>query len=396
MVRVSRLAVGLLFWSLATPAPADIELIGQGAIPGESKDLSGLTDVLGDGTPHDRLGSMGSGIAYSGKGDVYFLVADRGPSDGAVPYRCRFQTMKIALNGKRLEATLQATTLLTDEKGRHFLGHSAALGQGNAESLRLDPEGVRVSPLGTIYISDEYGPFIYEFDFAGKRLASLPVPRRFQVPHPQADPVLELANNKSGRVPNRGMEGLAITPDGKKLVGIMQSPLIQDGGRKGTNVRVLEIELATRKTREFLYVLDGTHTGVGEILAVSDHEFLVLERDGSNNKKRPCKKIFKIDLAGASDITGLETLPLSGVPLGVNAVTKALFLDLLDPHFGLASTETPGKVEGLAFGPDLPDGRLMLLVTTDNDFHANVPTRLYAFAIDRRALAGYVPQQFGR
>ena len=29
---------------------------------------------------------------------------------------------------------------------------------------------------------------------------------------------------------NKGMEGLAITPDGKTLVGAMQSPLIQDGG----------------------------------------------------------------------------------------------------------------------------------------------------------------------
>ena len=38
----------------------------------------------------------------------------------------------------------------------------------------------------------------------------------------------EIANNTSGRVANKGMEGLAITPDGRTLVGIMQNALIQD------------------------------------------------------------------------------------------------------------------------------------------------------------------------
>jgi hypothetical protein len=36
----------------------------------------------------------------------------------------------------------------------------------------------------------------------------------------------------------------------------------------------------------------------------------------------------------------------------------------------------------MAFGPDLPDGRKLLLVTSDNDFQAKVPTWIYAFAID--------------
>ena len=40
----------------------------------------------------------------------------------------------------------------------------------------------------------------------------------------------EISGNTSGSVANKGMEGLAITPDGKTLVGVMQSPLLQDGG----------------------------------------------------------------------------------------------------------------------------------------------------------------------
>jgi hypothetical protein len=273
------------------------------------------------------------------------------------------------------------------------VGFQGALGKDGSTPLRLDPEGVRISPQGTLYISDEYGPFLYEFDMKGRRLASLPMPARFEVPNPQADPKQELERNKTGRVPNRGMEGLAITPDGSKLVGIMQSPLIQDGGRKGVNVRILEIDVASRKTREFLYVLDNFHTGASEILAVNNHEFLVLERDGG---KSAFRKIFKIDLAKASNISDLDTLPVTGVPKGVTPVTKAVFLDFLDPRFGLAGPDMPVKIEGLAFGPDLADGRHLLIASSDNDFDAKAPTRLIGFAVDRDDLPGYVPQKFGR
>src|SRR5204863_5354850 len=94
-----------------------------------------------------------------------------------------------------------------------------------------------------------------------------------------------------GRLPNRGMEGLAISPDGTKLFGAMQSPLIQDGAlgkenaRVGRNCRILEVEIATGKTREFVYRLDDGANGVSEILAINDHEFLVLERDSKGGKE---------------------------------------------------------------------------------------------------------------
>ena len=90
------------------------------------------------------------------------------------------------------------------------------------------------------------------------------------------------------------MEGLAISPDGTKLVGIMQNALLQDGAldakntRIGVNNRILELDLATGKTREIVYrIEDPTHM-VCEILAVNDREFLVLERDGKNGKDAKC------------------------------------------------------------------------------------------------------------
>jgi len=78
----------------------------------------------------------------------------------------------------------------------------------------------------------------------------------------------------------------------------------------------------------------------------------------------------------------------------VRPVAKRLFLDLLDPRLGLAGPDLPGKIEGLAFGPDLADGRHLLLVSSDNDFRPGQASRLFAFAIERSALPSYEPQQF--
>ncbi len=398
----------LLFCALACAASAraDVTLIGVGTIPGDAPDRSGLTGKASDGTPNNRLGGLGSAIAYTGTGDEYLLASDRGPKDGASDYACRTHRMTIRVSPGAKEPValkLTATTLLTTESETRFTGALDAFTQKHPEkNLRLDPEGVRVGRDGAVFISDEYGPVVYQFDTKGQRVRSLAVPARFLIAAPGKTPADELPPKcKSGRQPNRGMEGLAISPDGTKLYGIMQSPLIQDGAlnekneRVGRNCRVLEIDLATGQTREFVYQLADPVNGVSEILAVSDHEFLVLERDGLGGPDAKCKKLFRADLTGATDVSAVAALPGGMLPPAVTPMKKEPFLDLLAPKFGIAGAECPEKFEGLAFGPDLPDGRRLLLVTADNDFVAEKPFRVYAFALDPGALPGYRPQQFG-
>jgi len=183
----------------------------------------------------------------------------------------------------------------------------------------------------------------------------------------------------------------------------MQSPLIQDGGlnatnsRVGLNTRLLEIDIATGSSREFLYRLDDRANGISEILGINDQEFLVLERDGRAGSNAAFKKLFHISLKGAADISGIgnsaiDGLPVTETPSGVTAVTKTPFLDFLDPAYGLAGPAFPEKLEGLVFGSDLPDGRQLLLAVSDNDFFANNPTMVFAFAVDRHDLPGFLPQ----
>jgi hypothetical protein len=185
------------------------------------------------------------------------------------------------------------------------------------------------------------------------------------------------------------------------LVGAMQSPLIQDGalnaanGRVGVNVRLLDMNLVDDSTHEYLYRLQTGSLGVSEILAVSATQYLVLERDGAAGASAAVKSLYLIDLSTGSDLSGVANLPANGpLPGGVIPVEKLLFLNLLDPSFGLAGAGFPEKIEGLAFGPDLPNGDHLLLVTSDNDFIAGNPSRIYAFGIPAADLPGFTPQTF--
>jgi hypothetical protein len=399
----------LLLLLLALPATAaDVTLVGVGTLPGDATDLSGLKGKQSNGTPADRLGGHGSGIAYSGTGHEYLLMSDRGPADGASDYACRFHRMTITVSPGQSPAVamkLTATTMMSNEDGKPLVGSLSAFTQPDAtKNLRFDPEGVRVGTKGEVFVSDEYGPVLAEFDATGKRVRLFPVPAKFQTATPGKLPADELPPKaKAGRQPNRGMEGLAISPDGGKLLGAMQSPLLQDGGtlnakqeRQGHNCRLLEFDRSTMKSREFVYPLDNPNNGVNEILALNDHEFLVLERDSKLGQDAAFKKVFRIDTAAATDVTAVEALPAKELPGDIKPVKKRLFLDLLDPAFKIAGKDCPEKFEGLAFGPDLPDGRHLLLVTADNDFVATAPFRVYAFAIEPKALKGFVPQAFGK
>jgi hypothetical protein len=397
--------LGLLLASeSAAGAAPGITLVGTGRIAGTASDgLTLVPPVLEDKDhiPHDRLGGLGSAIAYTGIDNLYIAVPDRGPADGTTSYQDRYYLLDLAVTpGAPAPVTIRlaGATLLTDEEGHNLVGTAAAFdATGSPAGRRLDPEGLRVGPRGTFFVSDEYGPFLYEMSAGGDRLRVLPVPPRFLIDHPAPVAAAELPpTNSRGRQGNRGMEGLAINPGGTRLYGLMQNALIQDGaldarnGRIGLANRLLEIDLASGTTRELVYLLDeGTKLGTNEILAIDDHRFLVIERDGQVGLKAAVKRIYQIDIDGATDVSGIPALPTSGLPAGVVPVTKTLFLDLLDGAFGLAGAAFPEKIEGLAFGPDLPDGRRLLIVTTDNDFVADKDSLFWAFAVDRCLLPGF-------
>ncbi len=400
----------------AASAP-DVEFLGAAAVPGGDQaapDKSGLPHtLLEDGVSfRDRFDGFGSGLAWTGHGSRYLLLSDRGPNkvqypggdavDFTTSYANRFQVADIDVKktaaGWKVSVSLQATKLLRNETGTSFTGLSTAFtGADPTQNLRLDPEGIRVAPDGTVWISDEYGPVIYHFSKDGQRIESLPVPAEFLLDNLAPTLAKEMAPsaNTKGRYTNRGAEGLALTPDGSRMVVTMQSALVQDGGSKGLDTRFLVYDLKTKAApRQYVYRQDTLKTANSEIVALNDHQFLVDERDGVPGAAG-VKLLYLIDLnqsPAPTEVSGLAKVDASVVPL-----KKTLFADLgallnqANPYVTPAGL--PDKIEGIAFGPDLPDGRHLLLVTNDNDYSTTFPNYVFAFAVKPSAVPGFQNQK---
>lgn len=367
-------------------AMGEITLIDKIEIPGTSTDKSGLKEKLEDGSPLSQLGGF-SAIASAGDG-TYWILPDRGPKDGAVSFPCRVHRMRIELadNGKVKNFELLETKLLKKE-GKSLIGLAAAIqGPKPASNLRFDPEGVRALPDGRLAISDEYGPSVVLFNSSsGEAVKWFDTPSRFAVQNPSADPIEEGAANQTGRQPNGGFEGLAYQGDHKTLWAFAQKPLIQDsealsgGKRKGEFCRIVEFSEAGEVKGEFLYPVENKSSGISEILALGNGQALVLERDGDAGLEAKQKQVYWIDVTEATDSRSVETASRKSLGDQVKPVVKKLWIDFLDPKYGLAGEKFPEKPEGLVFGPTLPDGSRTLLVAIDNDFESNFSSQIWVF-----------------
>ncbi len=357
-------------------------------------------------------GAYGSSLTtVPGHTDEFYGLTDRGPNadgpDGTkveplpdfVPAIGKFRL----INGK---ANLLKSIPLRAGDGTAYDGQTncaANTGEtitdldGNTlpcSDTGYDPEGLVALADGTFWVSDEYGPFITHFDASGRQIGRL-TPFDHSLPR-------ELAN----RVPNKGMEGLTVTPNGKMLVGIMQSALQQpDLTAKPSHVaplRIVTVDLTTFRTHEYVYLLndpDDTSGAASEITALSNTSFVVDERDG-NVEPNAYKKLFRIDLGNATDVGPAANVDGStydaangGLLLGpdgktieglvqdadtadarvdlraahITPVRKTIDVDFgalvsrLDPSGGFFGHD---KVEGVAA---LNHGRT-LVVSNDNDF----------------------------
>ena len=416
------------------------------SIAGTATDFSGQSGSLENGVRGDLLGGIGSGLSWAG-GSTFLALPDRGPNavawnasvDNTSSFIPRFHTLTLALTQTPDTSTGLPFTLVPSLVGTTLLYSRTALNYGgtvggfpatpaantsrrfyfsgrsdnfnpvttsaDVADARLDPEAIRLSASGTsVFVSDEYGPYIHQFDRAsGGRGRSIVLPPELTVAHKYSSGASEISGNTSGRVANKGMESLAISPDGQTLFGFMQSSLIQDGGDGGRANRVLKIDIASGAVQQFVYdnyLADKSKAyNSSEILALNSHELLVLERDGKglgDDSNAVVKRIYKIDLNGAQDVTGM-----SGQATLLNfAMPKKLFLDLT-AKLGtkLTPAQIPAKLEGMAFGQDVVVGGVVkhtLYVGNDNDFIAITPGGLvnpnqwFVFTFDDSDLGGSV------
>lgn len=227
----------------------------------------------------------------------------------------------------------------------------------DTESIAFDAKDRRY-----IWVSDEYGPFAVKVELATGKIVK------------KLAPGSGLPELIAKRVPNRGAEGLAVTPNGKIYVmvqSILDDLSISSSKSKALFCRIVEYDPATGKTRQLAYPIDAGYKKqadckLGDIAALDNTHFLIIEQ-GKRADKKMYNIVYKIDIAGATDITavkasdGQELESVSSAAdlaaLGVRMIAKTELLDLRANGWNVE------KAEGLA----VIDNRT-IAVSSDNDF----------------------------
>lgn len=239
------------------------------------------------------------------------------------------------------------------------------------DSLGLDPEGIVIGANNTFWVSEEYGTSVLQMNAFGKIL------NRYS-PFGNGTHQIGIDTVLRNRTPNRGFEGLAITPNGK-IYAFMQSTMDFPVSSKDTSrvMRILEINPQTNTTRMFVHLNPGlSNVGgdkikpkdwkIGDASAINDSTFLIIEHGVKNNNNQ--KMVYLLSLSGATPITNnwingktieqyYDSTGLASV--GIVAAKKTPFLDLMANGWNPAMD----KPENLAIINDST-----IAVGQDNDY----------------------------
>jgi hypothetical protein len=424
-------------------------LVGVGRLDANTRDFAGETLGSFSGMALDlaswRRNADGT---YSGR---MTTTPDRGPNDvgpfvGSTDYRNRAHVSTLTLAPYAGTAVLpQATSsqnqltitpaggfFLTDAAGKPMTGKdpgtgvvvrdgvslpSPTSGEG-AGRISLDAEGIAYARDGSFYVSDEYAAGLYHFDAGGKLIGAIQTVPAL-LPRTAGTINFNSVNPPvTGRRNNQGLEAIAITPDGGRLVTILQSAAVQDtaGANQATrnNTRVLVYDIsggATPSTPIGHYALQlpiFTQAGNGaapdrtaaqsEMLALNGNQFLVLARDGigrgagtSATNSAVYKSVLLIDTTGATNLAGTSyetgTTPIATngtLAAGIVPVQQVELVNMLNPvqlsRFGMNLNTTPStptslseKQEAMGLAPVLDEAApqdFFLLIGNDNDFQS--------------------------
>jgi hypothetical protein len=369
--RLVGLTLGLLLSGVAQAGPTFINGL---AIPGTSGDTYGTS--VNDG----RLGFF-SDIYYDPNRNEWWGLSDRGPGGGTLSYETRVQRFTLDVDpttGKIGNFQIAQTVKFSmNNAPMNGMAPSPSNALGNA----LDPEGFVINPRnGNFLVSDEYGPSLYEFNRSGQLVRAFITPDNL-IPRNAATGTANYASdagNTAGKRTNRGFEGLAVSPDGRYTYAMLQSAMLDEGGGNGSVNRIVKFDNATgQAVAQYAYQMkrSGQGQGISSLVAINDHEFFVLERNNRGigvgaELKTADKEVYRIDLAGATDVSGID-LDAPGV-LYTPVLKSAVILDLAATKLDLDGDGdkegSPEKWEGLAIGPRLADGSYLLLAGIDNDY----------------------------
>ena len=275
---------------------------------------------------------------------------------------------------------------------------------------QVDPEGLRLDARRQlIYWCNEgqrknggmQNPTVRRMHLDGKPAGEFPVPS-YYFPVGSAG---GLAAGDMGVYNNLAFESIALTPDGRTLWTMTENALAQDDlptavGRP-SRARLLSFDLDSGKAgAEYVYEVgpvafapakpgDFATNGVADMLALSDHEFIAIERSYAVGAPTPGRaahtgkptsntiRLFHIDTTGATNVAGWPSIKgRELVP-----AKRHLLLDLSTLKNDDGSPLAVDNLEGITFGPTV-NGKRTLILVSDNNFNPEQFTQFVALTFD--------------
>lgn len=324
-----------------------------------------------------------SGIDYNPKKKEYYLISD----DRSDKNPARFYTANISINNYKIDSVIfLKTTSFKNQLGNVYPNsRQDPFHTPDPEALRFDSsnnrfiwssEGERiVKPSGSILEN----PSVTEIDSNGNFIDTFDLP-----------PQVKMSSNEFGPRQNGVFEGLTFTDDYNSLLVSVEEPLLQDGPAAGTGdssgiTRIIKFNIPAKKAvAEYAYKIDPVAhppltpggfkiNGIPDILSLSNNQLLVLERSFSTGNLSCTIKVYLADISKADNIISVSSLKDT---TGIKTIPKQLLLNMDDLGMFI------DNIEGVTFGPTLPDGKRSLLFIADNNFNPLEQTQVLLFEIE--------------
>jgi len=296
-----------------------------------------------------------SGVDYA-KGEL--LMVNDSPSNPLI-FRARLN-----LDGFRLD-TIEFKSVIKLQNDAFFRKNALDM-----ESIRYDGGGYLISTEGSI--NSSLSPRIFKVSKTAEFIESYLLPDYFLVK----------GNNQPRH--NGVFEGLSNSINSSGFWFANELPLEKDGKSPklyNTNspIRLSFFDKEEKKvTRQYAMDLDRITkfpllpfaiNGLTEILQVTENSFLVLERSYSAGHKSQGNKVklYLVDVSKASDIHAIAKLE-DASSKDIIYAEKSLVFDFKSIKRKLTKGIVD-NIEGLCFGPILPNGNSSLIVVSDNNFN---------------------------
>ncbi|MCK9792183.1 esterase-like activity of phytase family protein [Isoptericola sp. 4D.3] len=224
----------------------------------------------------------------------------------------------------------------------------------------FDVESVVRAADGTLWVGEEFGPFLLHFDADGTLLEKpFPLPGGLRSPQ---NPYLGDGEEPTVRA-SRGFEAMAGVRGGRYLYPVLEGALVGDADQRRRVIHEFDTRRGQYTGRTWDYQTDQEANVLGDAFAVGKDSFWVVERDDLEGPASVTKRVYEIDLSETDDDGN---------------VRKELVLDALgiDNPRGIDAGEGYGLGETYALPVQsfetvlrLRDGRVLL--GNDNNYPGN-------------------------